>query len=156
MSLPMIAEVEVNWPPVTCMPSPESPAKRMVTASSSSIGSFVLVIGSSSVVADITNSILLFFGCEHHSLQGCVSRASWDGPDCRIHSISTSDQYSPSRPDCSSGKLRWGALWTGERETLGPQLVEQISKWKYNTSPANRVTAARLFGLVWFFSELSR
>src|SRR5262249_45530528 len=74
MSLPMIAEVEVNWPPVTCMPSPESPAKRIVTASSSSIGSFVLVIGSSNVVADITNSILLFFGCEHHSLQGCVSR----------------------------------------------------------------------------------
>src|SRR5262249_60967667 len=83
MSLPMIAEVEVNWPPVTCMPSPESPAKRMVTASSSSIGSFVLVIGSSSVVADITNSILLFFSCEHHSLQGCVLRSSLAGPDCR-------------------------------------------------------------------------
>ena len=30
---PDIAEVSVNWSPVNCMPSPESPAKRIVTAS---------------------------------------------------------------------------------------------------------------------------
>ena len=36
MSLPTTAEVLVNWVPVNCMPSPESPAKRMVTVSSSS------------------------------------------------------------------------------------------------------------------------
>src|SRR5262249_38081087 len=86
MSLPMIAEVEVNWPPVTCMPSPESPAKRIVTASSSSIGSFVLVIDSFNVVPDITNSILLFFGCDLRSLQGCVSDALSADPDYRIYS----------------------------------------------------------------------
>src|SRR5215510_11406599 len=36
MSLPTIAEVLVNCVPVSCIPSPESPAKRIVTASSSS------------------------------------------------------------------------------------------------------------------------
>ncbi len=35
MSLPKTAEVRVNWVPVSCMPSPESPANRMVTRSSS-------------------------------------------------------------------------------------------------------------------------
>ncbi len=35
MSLPKTAAVRVNWVPVSCMPSPESPAKRMVTRSSS-------------------------------------------------------------------------------------------------------------------------
>src|SRR4051812_40782141 len=32
-SLPTSAEVLVNWVPVSCMPSPESPAKRMTTSS---------------------------------------------------------------------------------------------------------------------------
>ena len=32
-SLPSSAEVLVNWVPVSCMPSPESPAKRMTTSS---------------------------------------------------------------------------------------------------------------------------
>src|SRR6185503_4225468 len=36
MSLPTTAEVFVNWVPVNCMPSPESPAKRIVTVSTSS------------------------------------------------------------------------------------------------------------------------
>ena len=36
MSLPKTAAVRVNWVPVSCMPSPESPANRMVTRSSSS------------------------------------------------------------------------------------------------------------------------
>jgi hypothetical protein len=36
MSLPKTAAVRVNWVPVSCMPSPESPAKRIVTRSSSS------------------------------------------------------------------------------------------------------------------------
>src|SRR5262245_24783198 len=36
MSLPTIADVLVNCVPVSCMPSPESPANRMVTVSSSS------------------------------------------------------------------------------------------------------------------------
>ena len=36
MSLPTTAEVLVNCVPVNCIPSPESPAKRMVTVSSSS------------------------------------------------------------------------------------------------------------------------
>src|SRR5690242_17542262 len=35
MSLPYTAAVRVNWVPVSCMPSPESPAKRIVTRSSS-------------------------------------------------------------------------------------------------------------------------
>src|SRR6185295_18254994 len=35
MSLPNSAAVRVNWVPVSCMPSPESPAKRIVTRSSS-------------------------------------------------------------------------------------------------------------------------
>ena len=46
MSLPKTAAVRVNWVPVSCMPSPESPAKRIVTRSSSwigSSGSFVVV-----------------------------------------------------------------------------------------------------------------
>ena len=38
MSLPKTAAVRVNCEPVTCMPSPESPAKRMVTRSSSRTG----------------------------------------------------------------------------------------------------------------------
>ena len=33
MSFPKIAEVLVNWVPVNCMPSPESPANRMVAFS---------------------------------------------------------------------------------------------------------------------------
>src|SRR5688572_15502319 len=36
MSLPTTADVFVNWVPVSCMPSPESPAKRIVTVSTSS------------------------------------------------------------------------------------------------------------------------
>ena len=35
MSLPSRAEVLVNWVPASCMPSPESPANRMVTDSTS-------------------------------------------------------------------------------------------------------------------------
>ena len=35
MSLPKTAAVRVNWVPVNCIPSPESPANRMVTRSSS-------------------------------------------------------------------------------------------------------------------------
>ena len=35
MSLPKTAAVRVNWVPVSCIPSPESPANRMVTRSSS-------------------------------------------------------------------------------------------------------------------------
>src|SRR5919201_5723303 len=37
-SLPRMAEALVNWVPASCMPSPESPAKRMVTESSSCTG----------------------------------------------------------------------------------------------------------------------
>src|SRR5207253_6851680 len=48
MSLPNTAEVRVNWVPVSCMPSPESPAKRIVTRSRSIISwlgvSFVRVV----------------------------------------------------------------------------------------------------------------
>jgi len=42
-SLPWIAVAKVNWLPVSCMPSPESPAKRMTTDSkvSSILGSGV-------------------------------------------------------------------------------------------------------------------
>src|SRR5262249_4291516 len=36
MSLPWMAEVLVNWVPASCMPSPEAPARRMVTDSRSS------------------------------------------------------------------------------------------------------------------------
>ena len=36
-SLPITAVASVNRPPVSCMPSPESPAKRMITRSRSSI-----------------------------------------------------------------------------------------------------------------------
>ena len=39
MSLPKTAAVRVNCVPVNCIPSPESPAKRMVTRSSSWVGS---------------------------------------------------------------------------------------------------------------------
>ena len=39
MSLPKTAAVRVNCVPVSCIPSPESPAKRIVTRSSSVIGS---------------------------------------------------------------------------------------------------------------------
>ncbi len=38
MSLPKTAAVLVNWLPVSCIPSPESPAKRIVTRSSSCVG----------------------------------------------------------------------------------------------------------------------
>ena len=38
MSLPARADVLVNWVPASCIPSPESPANRMVTASTSSAG----------------------------------------------------------------------------------------------------------------------
>ncbi len=47
MSLPKTAAVRVNCVPVSCIPSPESPAKRMVTRSSSEIPgsrSFVVVV----------------------------------------------------------------------------------------------------------------
>src|SRR6185369_3087237 len=41
MSLPYTAAVRVNWVPVSCIPSPESPAKRMVTRSSSCVSGSV-------------------------------------------------------------------------------------------------------------------
>ena len=45
MSLPKTAAVRVNWVPVSCMPSPESPAKRIVTRSSSwTVGARSLVV----------------------------------------------------------------------------------------------------------------
>src|SRR5688572_15722256 len=48
MSLPNTAAVRVNWDPVSCMPSPESPAKRIVTRSSSwlvtSLGCLISVV----------------------------------------------------------------------------------------------------------------
>src|SRR6476659_4378457 len=50
MSLPNSAAVRVNWVPVSCMPSPESPAKRIVTRSSSWVSgsiSRVVVTGAS-------------------------------------------------------------------------------------------------------------
>ena len=58
-SLPKSALVRVNWLPVTCMPSPESPAKRITTRSSCWRGSSpgwgswaeVVVIGGSRVLA---------------------------------------------------------------------------------------------------------
>ena len=49
MSLPKTAAVRVNWVPVSCIPSPESPAKRIVTRSRSlismGVGSVVVVTG---------------------------------------------------------------------------------------------------------------
>ena len=58
MSLPKTAAVRVNCVPVSCMPSPESPAKRIVTRSSSWISSLLLggglgghAVGGSLVVA---------------------------------------------------------------------------------------------------------
>ena len=48
MSLPKTAAARVNWVPVSCIPSPESPANRMVTRSSSWTGTswvFVVVTG---------------------------------------------------------------------------------------------------------------
>ena len=46
MSLPKTAAVRVNWVPVSCIPSPESPAKRIVTRSSSwtSTGRRVVIV----------------------------------------------------------------------------------------------------------------
>src|SRR5262245_42703831 len=134
MSLPMIADVAVNWPPVTCMPSPESPAKRIVTASSSSIESFVLIIGSSRVVADIvlTNSVLLFFGCEHRSL-----------PPKRLRGLTPIAGSILSPPHTNIHYhvqiVRWGSAfgvhvgWASESHR-GFLLVKPISKEKYNTS----------------------
>src|SRR5438067_13406442 len=49
MSLPSSAEVWVNWVPASCMPSPESPARRMVADSRSS--SSCLVPGSATLAA---------------------------------------------------------------------------------------------------------
>src|SRR5437879_4491704 len=48
MSLPTIADVLVDCVPVNCMPSPESPAKRIVTVSNSSIGLSMVSTGGSS------------------------------------------------------------------------------------------------------------
>jgi hypothetical protein len=50
MSLPSTAEVFVNCVPVNCMPSPESPAKRMVTVSNSSSCLSSCVVGGSMTV----------------------------------------------------------------------------------------------------------
>src|SRR5258708_5545132 len=59
MSLPIIADVLVNCVPVSCMPSPESPAKRMVTVSSSSRCLSMVSIGGS-MTALMINSACLF------------------------------------------------------------------------------------------------
>ena len=50
MSLPYSATVLVNWLPVTCMPSPESPAKRMTACS---ITSRLCLTGGTSASVDI-------------------------------------------------------------------------------------------------------
>src|ERR1051326_7898462 len=60
MSLPTIAEVLVNCVPVSCMPSPESPAKRMVTVSNcSSCLSTVTVGGSKTALMDFDDVLLI-------------------------------------------------------------------------------------------------
>src|SRR5690554_6659472 len=55
MSLPSTAEALVNWVPASCMPSPESPAKRIVTDSSSSSGTW-RDFATDSVVMDTATS----------------------------------------------------------------------------------------------------
>src|SRR5215469_10661112 len=52
MSLPYSATVLVNWLPVICMPSPESPAKRITARSMTS--RFDLVVGGTSASVDIS------------------------------------------------------------------------------------------------------
>src|SRR5215472_16929285 len=52
MSFPYSATVLVNWLPVICMPSPESPAKRMTARSITS--RFDLVVGGTSASVDIS------------------------------------------------------------------------------------------------------
>src|SRR5436309_12035924 len=58
MSLPRIAEVLVNCVPANCMPSPESPARRMVADSSSSVRTGRWLGGLASVVTLIGKSFL--------------------------------------------------------------------------------------------------
>src|SRR5688572_32183750 len=72
MSLPIIAEVSVNCIPASCMPSPESPAKRTVTDGSLCVGFFSTllvgmldgVLGVSVLIADVSIS------CWPHSRVG--------------------------------------------------------------------------------------
>src|SRR4051794_4038983 len=55
MSLPKTAALRVNWVPVSCIPSPESPAKRIVTRSS---GRSVTARGSVRVVIARSGALL--------------------------------------------------------------------------------------------------
>ena len=55
-SLPASAVDRVNWPPVSCMPSPESPAKRTTTAS----GAVSCTEASVSCSAEIVAIVILF------------------------------------------------------------------------------------------------
>ena len=53
-SLPSAAVSAVNRSPVSCMPSPESPAKRITTRSSASTGRSVVSAVSCVVIASLT------------------------------------------------------------------------------------------------------
>src|SRR3954471_17851943 len=53
-SLPKVADVLVNCPPTTCMPSPESPQKRMTAESIFSDG----LVSAANVLEDIRNNLL--------------------------------------------------------------------------------------------------
>src|SRR5262249_7539195 len=67
MSLPAIADSVVNCMPVTCMPSPQSPAKRMTTLSRDSTG---FEVATPSRIVDRSSLAGLAFrgvvGCEQH------------------------------------------------------------------------------------------
>src|SRR3954468_16494807 len=68
MSLPTKALVSVNCVPASCMPSPESPAKRTVTFSS-----VVTFFGLPLDEDDAAGSVVRLM-CEHHSQEAAAAR----------------------------------------------------------------------------------
>src|SRR5262245_38826566 len=72
MSLPKTAEVLVNCVPVSCMPSPESPANLMVTRSTS------MTSGSDGSLVSVVNLSTLRFRQGLVRLRGQVQQLLWE------------------------------------------------------------------------------
>src|SRR2546423_6992005 len=90
MSLPTIAEVLVNCVPVNCIPSPESPANRIVTVSSSSRCLSIIPAGGSKTALMNAPFWILDFGfaicCQRRSKKSQIKNQN--APSlASIHSI---------------------------------------------------------------------
>src|SRR5712692_8672596 len=99
MSLPYKATVFVNWLPVICMPSPESPANRMTARSMTS--RLVFGVGGTSVSVDILGRSLRNFDELPSFPQGSAARSKDEA--ARERTVSQADRREPASQGYHTG-----------------------------------------------------